>query len=295
MFFLFARKIVVKCPHLARIGRLDILVFEQICSCGNEMVKSMWQTINTFDLIHSSYKWIPAILFCENTAQHSTTLQIRIDSRFWFCKRPWKFVISIRRHSVHFRKSHVRANNLDVQEADLSFPQFCKSWNIFPDAGLRMDGIAALDLWDLVIEVFHLSPNQLNNTKGHVQGNLSHDTTSNKHTQNKTKVPTQHDNFDLNDVDHVRSNATFSPFGAILYIFEDDEVVILKWASKDEVQQWDMFHGPTELLWMGCLLGWIWTPKIKSSMSTRHTNLQTRWQKGNFTRDEWNNLLVQHQ
>ena len=31
------------------------------------------------------------------------------------------------------------------------------------DAGLRMDGIPALDFWDLVIEVFHSSPNQLNN------------------------------------------------------------------------------------------------------------------------------------
>ena len=28
------------------------------------------------------------------------------------------------------------------------------------DAGSRMDGIPALDLWDLVIEVFHSSPNQ---------------------------------------------------------------------------------------------------------------------------------------
>ena len=33
------------------------------------------------------------------------------------------------------------------------------------DAGLRMDGIPALDLWDLVIEEFHSSPNQTNNTK----------------------------------------------------------------------------------------------------------------------------------
>ena len=63
------------------------------------------------------------------------------------------------------------------------------------DAGLPMDGIPALDLWDLGIEVFHSSSNQLNNTKGQVQGNLSRNTTSNKHTQNKTKVPTQHDNF----------------------------------------------------------------------------------------------------
>ena len=33
------------------------------------------------------------------------------------------------------------------------------------DAGLRMDGIPALDLWDSVIEVFHSSPNQTNKTK----------------------------------------------------------------------------------------------------------------------------------
>ena len=42
------------------------------------------------------------------------------------------------------------------------------------DAGLRMDGIPAFDLWDLVVEVFHSSPNQTNKTKyvGEPQGNL---------------------------------------------------------------------------------------------------------------------------
>ena len=33
------------------------------------------------------------------------------------------------------------------------------------DAALRMDGIPVLDLWDLVIEVFHSLPNQTNKTK----------------------------------------------------------------------------------------------------------------------------------
>ena len=94
------------------------------------------------------------------------------------------------------------------------------------DAGLRMDGISALDLWDLVVEVFHSSPNQLNNNKDQVQGNLSRDTTSNKHTLIKTKVPTQHDNFDLSNVDCVPSNVEFSRLGVMLYIFEDHEAVI---------------------------------------------------------------------
>ena len=33
------------------------------------------------------------------------------------------------------------------------------------DAGLRMDGIPALDLWDLVIEVFHSPPDQANKAR----------------------------------------------------------------------------------------------------------------------------------
>ena len=49
---------------------------------------------------------------------------------------------------------------------------------------------------------------------------------TNNHTQNQTKVPTQHDNFDLSDVDYVASNAKFSQCGAVLYIFDDNEAVI---------------------------------------------------------------------
>ena len=79
---------------------------------------------------------------------------------------------------------------------------------------------------NLVVEVFHSSPNQLNKTKNQVRGNSSRNTTSNKHTQNQIKVPTQHDNFYLSDVDYVPSNAKFSQFGAMLYIFEENEAVI---------------------------------------------------------------------
>ena len=63
------------------------------------------------------------------------------------------------------------------------------------DADLRFDGIP-LDLWDLIVEVFHSSPNQFNNINDPVRGNSSRNTTPNKHNQNQTKVPTQHDNFD---------------------------------------------------------------------------------------------------
>ena len=60
------------------------------------------------------------------------------------------------------------------------------------DAALRMNGIPALDLWDLVIEVFHSSPNQTNQTKDVrvPQGNLSANIRPNMRKQG----PTTHTN-----------------------------------------------------------------------------------------------------
>ena len=121
-------------------------------------------------------------------------------------------------------ESHTK---LDVQETDFSFTHTSTEAEIISlDADSRMDGIPALDLWDLVKEVFHSSPNQFNSTKDQVRGNSSRNTTSNKQTQNQTKVPTQHVNYYLSDVDYAPSNAKFSRFGAMLYTFEDNEAVI---------------------------------------------------------------------
>ena len=104
------------------------VVCEHACACCNKMDQILWQTLGAFDIVHSSHKWIQAILLCE---RHSTTKQIRIVWRLWFCRRPWRLEINIRRNSLHFRSSHVRANKLDVQETDFSFTQFYRSWNLF--------------------------------------------------------------------------------------------------------------------------------------------------------------------
>ena len=81
------------------------------------------------------------------------------------------------------------------------------------DAGLRMDGIPALDLWDLIVTVLHGNTNQ----SKQVQGDLS---TSLTRKKNPGKVD------DLNSVDFVSSNANSSHKEAMLYIFEDNEAVI---------------------------------------------------------------------
>ena len=92
------------------------------------------------------------------------------------------------------------------------------------DAGLRMDGTPALDLWDLVIEVFHSSPNQTNKTKDvrEPRANLSARTPPNMRSQ----IPTKHTNLDLTNIDHVPSSGNHSGSSAMLYVFEDNEAVI---------------------------------------------------------------------
>ena len=89
-----------------------------------------------------------------------------------------------------------------------------------------MDGIPALDLWDLVVEVMHSSSNQPKKTKDNVQENLLHDTPSRKQTKNQVKTPIQYNDLELCNVDYVSSNVKSSQPGAMLYIFEDIEVVI---------------------------------------------------------------------
>ena len=120
---------------------------------------------------------------------------------------------------MHFPKSHVRASKLDVQENRLQFHTVPTEAEILSlDAGLRMDGIPALDLWDLVFEVFHSSTNQFNTPKIKYQD-------ARRVTPHQTKISIQHDNLDLSNVDHVSSNVKSSRFGAMLYIFEDNEAV----------------------------------------------------------------------
>ena len=146
------------------------------------------------------------------------------------------------------------------------------------DAGLRMDGIPALDLWDLVIELFHSSPDQLKKYKERVQGNLLRHTPSNKHTQNQTKTPIQHDILELSNVEYDSSNAKSSLFGAMLYIFEDNEAVIkmiIKGRSPT-MRHVSRTHR-VALDWLFDRINLI--QSFKSYMSTPNTNSQTYWQR----------------
>ena len=156
------------------------------------------------------------------------------------------------------------------------------------DAGLRMDGIPALDLWDLVIEVFHSSPNQANKTEDvrEPRGNLS----ANNQPNMQKPIPTTHTNLDLTNIDHVPSSGTHSGSNAMLYVFEDNDAVI-KMITKGRSPT--MRHvSRTHRVALDWLFDMInLGSKIQIRYSDSKHQLADISTEGNFTRDEWNNLL----
>ena len=80
------------------------------------------------------------------------------------------------------------------------------------DAGLRLDGIPALDLWDLIVSVLG------NTTQTTERPGRPVITDKNQRSRGMTKV--------LNNIDCVPSNVQSSHQEALLYVFEDNEAVI---------------------------------------------------------------------
>ena len=84
------------------------------------------------------------------------------------------------------------------------------------DAGLRLDGLPALELWDLIVSV-------LGNTT------QNHDRTGRPLVCRDTNYERQQSRGVinvLNNVDRVPSSVRFSHQEALLYVFEDNEAVI---------------------------------------------------------------------
>ena len=135
-----------------------------------------------------------------------------------------------------------------------------------------MDGIPALDHWDLVIEVFHSSPNKTNKTKDarEPRKNLSANTQSNSRKQ----IPTTHTNLDLTNIDHVTSSVTHSGSNPMLYVFEDNEAVINMKMKRPESHD-ETCQEATELLRIGCLTGLTSILKFRFDTMIPNINLQT--------------------
>ena len=91
------------------------------------------------------------------------------------------------------------------------------------DAGLRLDGIPALDLWDLIVAVLG-NTNQNRIEQGDLLMN-KREVRSPPHTIQKRKQSQRVIN-DLDNVDFIPSNVKSSHQEALLHVFEDNEAVI---------------------------------------------------------------------
>ena len=80
------------------------------------------------------------------------------------------------------------------------------------DAGLRLDGIPALDVWDIIVVVLGNTTQTTERPGRPVVFDKS------QRSQGKTNV--------LNNIDCIPSNVQFSHQEALLYVFEDNEAVI---------------------------------------------------------------------
>ena len=139
------------------------------------------------------------------------------------------------------------------------------------DAGLRLDGIPALDSWDLIVAVLG-NTNQIHTQQGDLLKN-KREVRSPPHTIHQRKQSQRVIN-DLDNVDFIPSNVQSSHQEVLLYVFEDNEAVI-KMTIKGRSPTMRHVSRTHRVA-----LDWLFDrinldPKIKSNTLTPKTNSQT--------------------
>ena len=140
------------------------------------------------------------------------------------------------------------------------------------DTGLRLDGLPALELWDLIVSVLGSVSQISDRTQRPVNAVKKH-----QKSQGKINV--------MENIDSVPSNVQSSRQEALLYVFEDNEAVI-KMIIKGKSPT--MRHvSRTHRVALDWLLDQInLDPKIQIKYIDTKNQLADILTKGNFTRDE---------
>ena len=145
------------------------------------------------------------------------------------------------------------------------------------DTGLRLDGLPALELWDLIVSVLG-NVSRVSDRSGQPDNDVH------KRHKSQKKIDV------MEDIDSVPSNVQSARQEALLYVFEDNEAVI-----KMIIKGWSptMRHvSRTHRV----ALDWLFDrinqhSKIQIKYIDTKNQLANILTKGNFTRDEWNHLL----
>ena len=145
------------------------------------------------------------------------------------------------------------------------------------DTGLRLDGLPALELWDPIVSV-------LGNVSRVSDGSVNPESDDHKHHKSHNKIDVMKDIVVLSNVQSARQEA-------LLYVFEDNEAeikMIMKGRSPT-MRHVSRTHRVA--------LDWLFDrinldPKIQIKYIGTKNQLADILTKGNFTRDEWNHLLI---
>ena len=208
-------QIVLKCLYLARIGRPGILwsvnqlaraVTEWTGACDRRLVRLISYIHHTSECRQHCH--------VGNTARHCR-LGLFQDSYF---AGDFKST-SARVLCILGSRTFVPISWMCKKQTSVSHTQITESEVISLDAGLRMDGLCALDSWDVVTEVLRSSKSTESPTHG-AAGNCSRNHKSKPKQQGNRNVD------QLSHVDYVVTKASSSQGESQLYIFEENEGVI---------------------------------------------------------------------
>ena len=145
------------------------------------------------------------------------------------------------------------------------------------DTGLRLDGLSALELWDLIVSVLG-NVSRVSDRSGKPESD------DHKHHKSHNKIDV------MKNIDAVPSNVQSARQEALLYVFEDNEPVIkmiIKGRSPT-MRHVSRTHR-VALHWLFDRINLDSKIQIKY-IDTKNQQADTLT-KGNFTRDEWNHLL----
>ena len=268
-------QIVLKCLYLARIGRPDILCSEKkLARSITKWTKACDKRLNRLiSYIHHTCEYKP---YCHvgNTAKQCR-LGLFQGSDFAGDLEDSKST-SGRTLCIFGSHTFVPISWMCKKQTAASHSS-TESEIISLDTGLRLDGLPALELWDLIVSVL---------------GNISRvSDRSGKPESDDHKHHKSHNKIDVTrDIDAVPSNVQSARQEALLYVFEDNEAVIkmIIIGRSPTMRHVSRYHRVA--------LDWLFDrinldPKIQIKYIDTKNQLADILTKGNFTRDEWNHLL----
>ena len=230
-----------------------------------------------------------------------------------------KIQIHFWRNIVHFWKLYICSHKLDVQEANCRFTQFNRIWNYLIGHWTETGSYACSGIMGIWLFLFLDAWIRLQTKRGDmlilkVVNNLKGRSTCKRilivlETRISTMIERKNKNIlwtvtkSTGQTSDLKECSTFW----IMMIFPQTSNFRIKnlcfmclrttkqwltWSSREGVPQWEIFPGPTELRLIDCSIDPInLDPKIQIKYIDTENKLADIQTNGNFTLDEWNNLL----